>query len=57
MVIQCGKNAKQQANKIVKYLTTKLNGRGGGKPSFAQTGIENCLTEADIITSLQGYDQ
>ena len=58
-IVACSKEVDIDAREIMKHLINQLGGSGGGRPDFAQGGIENidgleiALTSvADLIVSL-----
>ena len=58
-IVACSKDVDIDAREIMKHLINQLGGSGGGRPDFAQGGVENindldlALTSvADLIVSL-----
>ena len=58
-IVACAKDVDIDAREIMKHLINQLGGSGGGRPDFAQGGVENindldlALTSvADLIVSL-----
>jgi len=55
-VASCGDKAINNgvdANKIIKEISTKFNGKGGGKPDCAQGGAQNDVSANDIIKAVE----
>ena len=58
-IVACSKNLDIDAREIMKHLINQLGGSGGGRPDFAQGGVENVIdldlaltSVADLIVSL-----
>ncbi len=58
-IVACSKDVDIDAREIMKHLINQLGGSGGGRPDFAQGGVDNtddldmALTSvADLIVSL-----
>ena len=58
-IVACSKNVDIDAREIMKHLINQLGGSGGGRPDFAQGGVENVIdldlaltSVADLIVSL-----
>ena len=58
-IVACSKDVNVDAREIMKHLINQLGGSGGGRPDFAQGGVENTddldialASVADLIVSL-----
>ena len=58
-IVACSKGVDIDAKEVMKHLVNQLGGSGGGRPDFAQGGIENkndvdiaLSSVADLIVSL-----
>jgi alanyl-tRNA synthetase len=58
-IVACSKDVDVDAREIMKHLINQLGGSGGGRPDFAQGGVENTddldialASVADLIVSL-----
>lgn len=50
LIVACSKGLDIDAKQIMEYITNQLGGSGGGRPDFAQGGVEN-IEDIDVVLS------